>query len=221
MTNNKSCSYCGSSVGRIYVYEEKYYCNKHFKHLYRHGKILERTRNDLNEILILKDHAEVVVYNRNCQENGRFFIDIDDIDKIRVFKWYMSESNYGKRYIACSNVNGKKTYIHHFITGFTYNKSVDLEVDHVNGDSLDNRKSNLRVVSHAQNNRNQRKNPSNNKSGIIGIFWDKQRHKWRSEIVVNRKSIYIGRFDNLDDAIFARKEAELKYFDKDKVVNFE
>jgi len=53
---------------------------------------------------------------------------------------------------------------------------------------------------------------SNNKSGVTGVSWCKQQEQWRATITVERKSISLGRFKKLEDAISARKDGEKKYF---------
>ena len=52
----------------------------------------------------------------------------------------------------------------------------------------------------------------NNTSGYTGVTWHKLSQKWQSEIRVDGKKIYLGLFINLEDAIEARKQAEIKYF---------
>ena len=51
-----------------------------------------------------------------------------------------------------------------------------------------------------------------NISGVTGVIWRKSRNKWRAHIRVNNKSMWLGTFSRLDDAIAARKTAELKYW---------
>lgn len=84
------------------------------------------------------------------------------------------------------------------------------EVDHVNGITTDNRLCNLRKVSHRGNLMNQRISRANT-SGCTGVYWDKNRSKWMSQIKINGKSNHLGRFDDINDAIKARKDAEVKY----------
>jgi hypothetical protein len=83
------------------------------------------------------------------------------------------------------------------------------EVDHINGDSLDNRVRNLRCCTRQQNGVN-RGLQSNNTSGHIGVY--QSGNKWHAQITAGRKKIYLGGFDNKEDAIAARMAAELKYF---------
>jgi len=91
-------------------------------------------------------------------------------------------------------------------------------VDHINGNSLDNRKSNLRLCSHSENMRN-RKQKTKNKSGYKGIYPSGK--KWRTYIQIDKKNTYIGTYDNIKDAINAYNEASIKYFGKfANLVNF-
>jgi len=85
-------------------------------------------------------------------------------------------------------------------------------IDHINGLPEDNRIVNLREVSHQENQRNKKKH-STNTSGVCGISWDKKSHKWHAYINVRGdvKRKNLGWFSNLEEAIRARKEAEMKY----------
>lgn len=85
-------------------------------------------------------------------------------------------------------------------------------VDHINGNRLDNRRSNLRVVTKSQNNQNNQKLSSRNRSGKTGVSWEEDAGKWRAQIALNHKARFLGLFSELNQAIKARREAELKYF---------
>ena len=75
------------------------------------------------------------------------------------------------------------------------------DIDHINGDRLDNRIANLREVDHAINMQNKREAMSNNKScGLLGVSWNKQHKRWQSALMVNKKRRHIGYFDNPEDA---------------------
>ena len=86
----------------------------------------------------------------------------------------------------------------------------NLVIDHINGDNSDNTIDNLRLVTHTENNRN-RSTPKDNTSGNLGLYWAKSKKKWLVQIGSNGKTIHIGTFNNKEDAIKARKEAEKKY----------
>lgn len=79
-------------------------------------------------------------------------------------------------------------------------------VDHINGNGLDNRRSNLRLCTASQNNMNRMR-----KAGFVGVYFDKRRGTWRAEITVNRKAIHLGIFRSFEDALAAREEAEDRF----------
>lgn len=83
-------------------------------------------------------------------------------------------------------------------------------IDHINGVRHDNRLKNLRNVSCSENSKNMRM-PIKNKSGQSGVCWHKREQKWYSQIKFNKKMIHLGCFDDFNDAVIARKAAELKY----------
>ena len=87
----------------------------------------------------------------------------------------------------------------------------NLQIDHIYHNRNDNRKSKLRIANNTQNTVN-RGMQSNNTSGIIGVSWNKQLKKWHAYISIYNKRINLGYFDNIDNAIIARKQAEDKYF---------
>ena len=84
-------------------------------------------------------------------------------------------------------------------------------VDHISKDTLDNRKSNLRICSNSANLRNGRLRPHNT-SGVTGVYWSKDRLKWCAQIRVRYRVVPLGRYKIKDEAIQARKAAEAKYW---------
>ena len=105
----------------------------------------------------------------------------------------------------------RKSYLLHRLA-FLYIKGfmpVD-EIDHINHIKDDNRWCNLRDVKHLDNQKN-RSIFKNNKSGITGVSWCKKTEKWYASIQVNRKSLNLGYYDDLDEAIKAREDANKKY----------
>lgn len=84
-------------------------------------------------------------------------------------------------------------------------------IDHIDHNTLNNQKSNLRICSNADNIRNG-KLRVNNKSGYTGVRYRKDRKKWYAYIKVNYKNITLGTYKTKEEAINARKEAEIKYF---------
>ena len=85
--------------------------------------------------------------------------------------------------------------------------SKEMQVDHINGNPLDNRRSNLRALSASDNSRNQ-KDRSDSTTGFKGIHFDRTRGKWMAHMSANGKFKNLGRFDSLEEAKVARLAAE-------------
>lgn len=107
-------------------------------------------------------------------------------------------------------INGKGYFSHRLAWLYVYGYFPDNDIDHINGAGLDNRIINLRDVSESENLRN-RRIPLNNKSGVIGVSWEKLVSKWRADISINGKKTCLGFFDELDEAAKTRKDAEIKH----------
>lgn len=203
----KKCCVC-DRTDKIRIINEKQYCTKHAFQIEKHGKILKRTRFDPNEIILYNDYAELILYYNDGSEKDRTIINLDDVDNCKKHKWHKKHSNNGKHYVF-TRINGQPVRLHRFVLNFY---DLKLEIDHINGNSMDNRKNNLRKVTHQKNMQNQRKLPRNNTSGYIGVGWNKLNKKWDAQIKTNKKVFYLGSFEKIEDAIEARKNGEKKYF---------
>lgn len=111
-------------------------------------------------------------------------------------------------YIVVS-FDGMRFYAHRVAWTIFYGESPSGHIDHIDGNTLNNRINNLRVVPQSENNKN-RAIPINNKSGVIGVHLDKERSLWKAQISKNGRLINLGRFNNLFDACCSRKSAELQ-----------
>ena len=84
-----------------------------------------------------------------------------------------------------------------------------LEVDHIDRDSLNNNPENLRLATHAQNAMNRRATCINS-SGKKGVGWNKICNKWEARITVGRRKKFLGNFDSIEDAVAAYKKAAIE-----------
>ena len=109
-----------------------------------------------------------------------------------------------------AKVDGKVYGVHALIYMFHHGVK-PIHTDHINHDVSDNRIENLRAVSVSENARN-RLLMSTNKSGHVGVSWHKANNKWLAKITVKGKHKYLGYFDDIEDAIKARKDAEENNF---------
>ena len=144
----------------------------------------------------------VFVKFTNCNEY--FLCDLEDWNNLKKHCWLKSQG------YAVSRINGKVISFHKLIMQCKNGMYIDHIFQIANG-LCDNRKNNLRIVTKQQNAMNS-KLYANNTSGYKGVYWDKKREKWLSQITYNRKTIFLGYFDDIEKAIKARADAELKYF---------
>lgn len=194
----KKCEVCGRECKRL----KRKMCEKHYNQYRKYGEILDsspRTKCDPNEIIEYDNYAEIILYNIRGEEVARTIIDLDDVDKIKDYKWYLKKDGYAS--------NNKKILLHRLITDCPK----DMVIDHINHDPLDNRKSNLRVCTQHQNLMNSSKR-NDNTSGVIGVSYDKRINKWHAQIMYNKKHIHLGCFNTKEEAAEARRQAEIKYF---------
>lgn len=129
-------------------------------------------------------------------------IQIDEEYKylLSKYKWYFKKEGHLK-----TKINGKFIYLHHFIL------NTNKLVDHIDRNPLNNKKSNLRLVTKSQNSMNS-KLRIDNSSGIKGVSFCKIRHKFRVYITINKKRKFLGDFINIKEAALKRIEAEKEYF---------
>ena len=201
MNKIKKCKVCGRECKNLNLEM----CTKHYNQYKKYGYCLDtnpRTKRDPNEIIIYNDYAEIIIYDKNCNEKCRALIDIEDVDKVKDYKW-----RYSGRYIL-TTVNSKPLRLHRLIMNCD---DEDKVVDHINLNVLDNRKSNLRICTQHENDMNHKVN-SANKSGITGVCFSNKKNKWRAYIYFNKRNIELGYFDKKDDAIKCRLKAEKYYF---------
>lgn len=113
-----------------------------------------------------------------------------------------------KAYLAVK-VDGIKYLAHRLIIKMV--TGIDpIEGDHKDGNGLNNAWDNIRPTDALGNARNHRLQ-SNNTSGSVGVTWAANHNKWRAQIVVQKKHIFLGHFDSLQEAVKVRKSAEEKY----------
>lgn len=117
-------------------------------------------------------------------------------------KWMAHNDHYGRwgTYVSATD---RKTRLHRFIMDLT---DPVLQIDHINGDTLDNRRENLRIVTPRENAKNVRKR-INNTSGYTGVWFDSRKKLYIAELQYNNKKIFIGSYDEKHEANIAYRAA--------------
>ena len=148
--------------------------------------------------------------NKRGAKIGESMVDDEDFDAINQFTWRLACAGYAVRGVSYKRECGSwsmHTIAMHRAIMIPPN---DLEVDHISGNRLDNRRSNLRVCSHAENTRNQGTQSRLKPGSVTGVEWHSG--KWVARIKINKAKIYLGRFASFADAVKSRRDAEVKYF---------
>ena len=132
--------------------------------------------------------------------NGFFLIDRLDYPKIKPYSW----SRHDHRGYIRGYVNGKVVYLHRFLL----NPPTGFQVDHINGNTFDNRRNNLRFATRQQN----MWNANGRRKGYKGAHYDKKRKTWIGHITFNRRFILLGKFATEKEAALAYDCAALQLF---------
>jgi hypothetical protein len=165
-----------------------------------------------NEIKILDENTTAVIIKSNKYGILECLVDSEDLPRVSAFTtWGVGSSRIP--YIYSHVPNSGKIAIHQLILSFPEG----LVVDHINGDVLDNRKSNLRICSSKDNSRN-RKLSRNSSSGYKGVR--KKKGKFLSYIYHNYSQLHLGSFDTLEEAAVAYDRAARKYHGEFAATNF-
>lgn len=146
-------------------------------------------------------------------QNQFAIVDSDLYDHYMQWKWHAAWNACTRSFYARRNsrtLGGKRHFIflHREILGLVYGDP--MSGDHIDGNTLDNRRSNLRKADRYQNARNYPK-PRNNTSGYKGVSLHKMTGRWQAYIGINGKFTYLGLFDNPEDASAARNAAAVSY----------
>ena len=173
-----------------------------------------------NYIIDEEKQTAKIELSRRDGNNFWVTIDLEDLDRVINFpySWFAKySSTVGKFYAASSEYRpelkkARTVLMHQFIMGVE-NSTREVNVDHINHDTLDNRKENLRITNVTDNCKNRRLSKAN-KSGYRNVCWDKREQMWIVQLQVDGKNTCLGKFpkDELDEAGSFAKEMRAKYY---------
>jgi hypothetical protein len=129
---------------------------------------------------------------RNGAVHAYAIVDADAATWANQWRWQLATNGYAKRHLPRGTGPRSIISLHRAIMGLSPGDG--LEVDHINRDRLDNRRTNLRVTTRAKNAQNR---PSQaGSSRFRGVTWNKACRKWQASLSVNRKAVYLGLFED-------------------------
>ena len=138
----------------------------------------------------------------------KVFVDPDIKEKYAGVTWWAMSNGCGNRYATTRLDRKKFSLLHRLVLGIEDTK---VDIDHINGNGLDNRRENLRVCSRSQNMGNCKKH-ADGSSRFKGVCWNKNRNKWYARICLNYKPYPLGSYLNEEDAARAYNKAAIEKF---------
>ena len=204
-----TCSNCGRKIFRKRRQEYKNcFCSKQCESDFRKGKLTRPKKT--NEIIIEGNNAIIKIQNNILGELD-CLIDVEDVELVKNYFWNI---RYDKRHPDCTvyvesrSKNNKRVHLHRLIT----NCPSGLVVDHINGDGLNNKKNNLRIVTQSAN----CKNRNTNKRDLpVGVYKDNRVKCERYYTKFNDK--YLGKFKTPEEAQERYLQAKENYFTSHKI----
>lgn len=141
-------------------------------------------------------------------------VDDDDLPLLLQYRWQAKLRRNGM-YYACTSIDGRTVYIMDVLLSVPHG----MMADHINRDTLDNRRSNLRIVTPAKNawNRNAMRGTA---SGYKGVSWNVDAKQWSARITVRGRREHLGYYDDASEAAYAYDNAARIYYGEFAVFNF-
>lgn len=160
-----------------------------------------------------RDYAEIPV--------GQGLVTLVDVADLSLISggWRAekrSRAYYAVRQVRRMTGRSGSEYLHRVLLGLT---DTSIDVDHINGNGLDNRRVNLRLATRSQNNGNARLR-SSNRSGYKGVSWKADSHRWRARINLGGRELRLGYFSDPKQAALAYDEAAREAFGEYACLNF-
>lgn len=151
-------------------------------------------RGDVTAIFIRRRNGDVL----EC------LIDTEDLDKVKALGVTISVTkkhrNYGGFYAQYHKQIGPKKHTKRNLHRYLLGDPVGMVVDHINGNTLDNRKCNLRSITNAENMQNLTGPHSDNSTGYRGVTRDKSGKRFQAFAQVNKEQHYLGLFSTAEEA---------------------
>lgn len=211
--SEKFCEVCGVSSEKKKVTNNKLsgmcLCTKHADQFKKFGEFKDNSPRcvfDPNEIRIFENHAEIDTYDPYGNVVSTFILDVEDVEKLGNYKWRTVFKN-DKPYLFTGNQKSDRIYFHRLVC------VTENQVDHIDGNTLNNKRKNLRVVTIQQNMKNLKKKCSNT-SGIRGVSFNAKNSKWKVDFTFEKKRFYLKDQNTIEEAVFLRYVLEKHFLEE-------
>ena len=187
--------------------------------LVENGVEIDSSKRKKNNYIIDGNIAKVELRRRN-KESLWTIIDLEDLERVinYPYSWHVSLYKNSCWYAVTGAHKPhedikhlrKTIYLNYFI--LFNGETSDLFADHINHDTLDNRKCNLRAIRNIDNSKSRKGKNKNNKSGYRNVCWLKTKEQWCVQLQINGKNTQLGYFDDIEEAAKFAEEMRQKYY---------
>jgi hypothetical protein len=203
-----NCRYCGKEFPTFPSFIKdgggKFCSGKCYSLSQRKNSVWRERKDGAVEILLTREQWAI--------------IDVEDLERVQPYKWQASWRKTSKSFCATRTLRFGDVG-HESLARYILQAPAHLQVDHVNHDTLDNRKANLRLCTKTENARNIRVGTYPKSSRYKGVNWSKIRSKWRARITVDGAQYELGFVENEMDAAMLYNTAAIQYFGEFALLN--
>lgn len=156
----------------------------------------------------IEDGILYIIMRRRSGEEIVTFLDEDDFDKVYSVGFTWTIQRMTDNHVYALNWRGGKTVsLHRLLMG----EPKGMVIDHINHNTLDNTRKNIRVLEQRENMQNHRGASVNSKSGVRGVYWDRTRSMWMAQFKLGGKPRNLGRYDTIEEAKVVVERERRKY----------
>ena len=204
--------YKGESIRKIVLFDNLDLAKEHLNEKLKEIETLRKQIRLQKRPRVYNSAGQTVIelFNKNKTKVAETIVDDNLYEKLIEYSWSLSQDN-----TARGSVNGKMVMLHRYVMNYDGN---DL-IDHINGNPLDNRRENLRIVTSQENMMN-RKSKSGSTSKYVGVSYDKTKKRWKSSIKYLGQTYGSKSFLKEIEAARYRDTLTKKYFGKHGRYNF-